>query len=97
MTCNFTVISSERKEWMRGLLKDYSGQQCLRALCLKSQMTLPGRNYLSTSSMAFLASLAKGKDMNKQANNLNGIVFLGWLSPMSKNFFFKKITSSSGL
>lgn len=94
MTCNFTVRSSERKEWTRCLLKDYSGQQCLRALCLKRQMTLPGRNYLSVSSMAFLA---KGKDMNKQADNLHGIVFLGWLSPMSKNFFFKKITSSSGL
>ena len=54
---------------MRGSLKDYSGQQCLRALCLKSQMTLPGRNYLSASSMAFLASMVKGEDMNKQANN----------------------------
>ena len=59
-----------------GLLKDYTGQQCLRALCLKSQGTLQGRNYLSTSSMAFLTSLAKRKDMKKQANNQCEIVVL---------------------
>lgn len=82
---------------MKGLLKDNSGQQCLRALCLKSQMTLPGRNYFSTSSMAFVASLAKGKDMNKQADNQCGIIFLGLLSLLYKKFFLKEITSHSCL
>lgn len=61
---------------VEGFIKRLPRAVTLECFVEKVRMTLPGRNHLSASSMAFFGTWAKRKDTYKKANNQLGIVFL---------------------
>lgn len=72
---------------MRGLLKDHTGQQCLRVLCLRSEDVLARKELPLTSALALLVFFGQRKGCDQAGQQLTQDCFLAHLRGAGNYFF----------